>query len=119
MSETLKLGGQTWTLPSQLPWRYVKSVQPLIFRAYRAAGGSSASLSTLGSLPEADLDALAEGVRLATLAAEDGPKLSPEQFAELPISVSDLVLAMPIVSRACGLIARVAGAGEATEEPGK
>ena len=96
----ISLGGKIWSVP-HLPFRAIKMIQPALFNAYLAAGGSSMSGETVARLDESQLDRLAEATWRAVSFVE--PELSLAKFLDLPFSVGELIQAFPSVARAAGL----------------
>ena len=96
-AQRVELGGKTWLLPS-LVWKQIKVVIPGIdaFRARYAEIMASGS-----EYGEADLDQMLRIVWAALTRAR--PDLTLAELEELPISVSQLAVAIPQVAKAAGL----------------
>jgi hypothetical protein len=96
-AQRVELGGKTWLLPS-LVWKQIKVVIPGIdaFRARYAEIMASGS-----EYGEADLDQMLRIVWAALTRAR--PDLTLAELEELPISVSQLAVAIPLVAKAAGL----------------
>jgi hypothetical protein len=104
----IELGGRSWALP-HLPFRIIKSIQPILFRVYAEANRQD----TLG---EAQIEDLANAVWRA--AAFIDPTLAYDDFLNLRFSLADLFAALPAVAHAAGLRPQSATV-EASPEPGK
>ena len=112
MAEALTLGGKVWNLPP-LPWRIVRKAQPAIVRFFEQAGGSD--MPNMMKLTTEEFDALAGVVYSAASFVE--PALTREQFDDLAFAPIDLIMAIPIVSKACGLVR--SGGVEVSPDAGK
>lgn len=94
------LAGKSWALP-HLPFRLVKTIQPVLFLLYRDAGGEGMSLTTVAELDERHFEDLADALwRAVNFVA---PDLSRDDFFDLPFSVGDLIACFPSLARAAGL----------------
>jgi hypothetical protein len=96
----VSLGGKNWSVP-HLPFRAIKTIQPVLFDVYLEAGGQAMSSESVARLSEAQLDRLAQATWRAIAFVE--PALSYAEFLDLPFSVGELIQAFPSVARAAGL----------------
>lgn len=106
----VELAGRQWILP-HLPFRIVKSVQPVLLKVY----SETAELGA-GVLTETQIDDLAAATWRAI--AHVDPTLSYEDLLALRFSIADLFAALPAVAQAAGLRINVATA-EASPGTGK
>jgi hypothetical protein len=107
---TISLGGQDWPVPV-LALRQNRVLQPLFNRVT----GKIMEGCSLGELTEADIEALVQISYTALTRAH--PDLSRTDFEEMPISLVQLVGAIPVVMQQSGLYKPPqAGAGEAQGE---
>jgi hypothetical protein len=99
--ETITLGGKTWVIPP-LPFKVCKRMQsPLIRISEKAI--EAVHTKRINAFVDDDIETLACWVWEATQNAEEGDKLTMEEFEALRFSVQDLLGAFPAVARACGL----------------
>jgi hypothetical protein len=107
----VELAGRRWSLP-HLPFRVIKSIQPVLFKVYEDAAQAAPS-----ALAESQIDNLAAAAWRAIAYVEPG--LSFDDFLAMPFSVGDLLIALPAVAQAAGLRVQTAATAEASPEPGK
>ncbi len=116
---TLKIGGAEFFL-APLPWRVVKKLQPQLYALYTKINSDGNGDKPLGALSEGDLESLANVVFTALHHLEEGKAPTREKFEDMPITVAELVRAIPVVARAAGMISRkLTDAQEAGEGSGK
>ena len=96
----VELAGRRWSLP-HLPFRVIKTIQPLLFKVYEDASHSEAS-----ALSEAQIENLAAAAWRAIVHVD--PMLTFEDFISLPFSVADLLATLPAVAQSAGLRAQLA-----------
>jgi len=94
-----------------VPFRVIKTVQPILFKVYSEIAQRDDSAMT-----EAQIDNLAQAIWRAV--AHVDPALTYDEFLSFRFTVMDLFAALPPVAQASGLSLRPA-TSEASPEPGK
>lgn len=101
----VRLGGRDWVLADLAPKQYRKVIPALV---------ALEALRSVGDLDEAKIDRLVEAYYLALTRAY--PDLTREEWEEVPVSVVEMIDALPILAQKAGLVPRKDGAPG--EEPG-
>lgn len=97
------LGGTAWTLADLAPRQYRKVIPALI---------GLGTLATVADLDEGRIDRLVEAYYWALTRAQ--PTLTREQWDEVPVSVIEMIEALPVLAEKAGLVPRRdAASGEA------
>jgi hypothetical protein len=98
----VRLGGRDWVLADLAPRQYRKVIPALV---------ALDPLRSVGDLDEAKIDRLVEAYYLALTRAH--PDLTREEWEEVPVSVIEMIDALPTLARKAGLVPRKDG------EPGE
>ena len=112
--QTIVLGGRTFAIPP-LPWRETKEIEPTLIDIWQNPSRPADTFQ----LSRDELETLAgcvfRALQYARNGVEEAPKITREEFEDLPFNIADLMAAVPVLARACGL--RAVDSGES--DPGK